>query len=282
MKFLTALYTGNVDEQGYEWPVIPGEIVQADDCNPDDILGGGLYGLVDGAGALDHIEHASASLWIAFESVDDEGRPSDADAVLIGGRGLGKCRRAVVRAAGTCEEVARWLVDAGCTDVHWATVTAEAYRTAAVGDHGVARASLSGAAIAGDYGEAVAGNEGIARAHERGKAKAGIEGVAVAGRDGKAETSVFGVSVTYAGGESTTKDQGYAITGYGGIAKTGKAGVAAAGPSGRVAGGLGSVLLLRDSLLAWVVAVVGEEGIEPDTPYCLNDAGKFVKVKAAR
>ena len=115
--------------------------------------------MIDGRGEVDLLCKDADAVWYAFESIDADGNPSDADAIAIDDE-KGKCRRAVVRAVGERATVTRWMVDAGCTGVHFGTATA--------GDGGTAAAGYGGTATAGDRGTATAGDGGTATAGDRG------------------------------------------------------------------------------------------------------------------
>jgi len=108
------------------------------------------------------------------------------------------------------------------------------------GGHG--RSIVSGTATAGDSGTATAG--------DRGTATAGVSGTATAGYSGTA----------------TAGDRGTATAGYSGTAKSGKIGIV--------------VLRWYDNdrdRYRLAVGYVGEDGIEPNTFYRCDDAGKLVK-----
>jgi hypothetical protein len=136
--------------------------------------------------------------------------------------------------------------------------------TAIVGEHGVATAGF-GEAIAGDhgvsvatYGAACAGDFGIAIAcNEFLISRAGDRGLAVA---------AFG----HSGG-------GTAIAGKGGVALT-----QGDGSTPTVQADEGGVLaMLWDDGRRWrlAVAYVGENGIQPNTPYRLSEDGSFIPAK---
>lgn len=109
-------------------------------------------------------------------------------------------------------------------------------KTAAAGDSGTVAVGDYGSATAGRFGTALAGDYGVARVGDYGSATAGYSGTATAGE--------------------------------GGIATVAAAGTATAGRQGHL------------RFLWWdgtrrryrtQIAYVGESGIQPDTPYCLDE-----------
>ena len=111
--------------------------------------------MIDGRGDVDLLCKDTDAVWYAFESIDADGNPSDAEVIAID-VAKGKCRRAVVRAVGERATVTQWMVNAGCVGVHFGTTTA--------GDGGTATAGNGGTATAGDGGTATAGACSSARA----------------------------------------------------------------------------------------------------------------------
>jgi len=81
-------------------------------------------------------------------------------------------------------------------------------------------------------------------------------------------------------GTATAGNDGTATAGYRGTATAGNGGTATAGNDGTATAGNGGILVLRyhDGPRYRVkVAHVGEGGIEPNVPYCLDVSGEFVK-----
>ena len=183
MKFMKSVPADRKAYGGFEWPAEIGAIVEAPDWSPEPVCGGGLHGLIDGRGDVDLLCKDANAIWYAFESIDADGNPSDADAVAIDDE-KGKCRRAVVRAVGERATVTRWMVEAGCIGVHFGTATAGYGGTATAGYGGTATAGYGGTATAGDRGTATAGDGGTATAGDRGTATAGDDGTATAGDGG--------------------------------------------------------------------------------------------------
>ena len=304
------------------------------------------------------LDDSTDAVWIAVESVGEQGMQSKAEAVAIDWE-KGKCHRAIIRAIGTRDEATNWLVKHGCTKVVYANHLVGDHQFATVGHYGAAfagtdsvaiggkRASATVAengiaitqmrgeskghghhtiaisnysghaavedrsiAIAGDFGAATAQQNSIAITNELGEATVGMESIAIVaqggkatsgaigisigakssqattGNDGLAATSNFGTSVAGNGGiastgysgRATSGDHGTSITGSIGLACTGENGVAIANDAGFVRGGKNSVLILYNNRGKPIVAIVGENGIKPDTLYTLHDSeDRFVE-----
>lgn len=348
----------------FQWPDHVGAIVESTTWDPRPVCGNGLHGLINGDGAISDLTLDKDAVWIAFESIDEHGNPSDAEAVAIGSD-KGKCHRAIIRAIGTRAEATNWLVQQGCTKVVYANHQVGDGEIASVGHYGHAQCGYDGIAIGGyeataqsgeygisisraggktngvgrrtiaivnggygaatvedcsiaitncagrstgndqsiaitkDSGHATVGNEGIAIVDFNGIAHSANMGIsiggghakAIAGDGGIAATSTYGTSqagnsgiaFTRYGGKAVTGDLGASIVHRAGTAYTGQKGVAIAGDGGSVSGGEGSVLILYGNNDTPVVAIVGLNGIKPNTVYTLHDKEhRFVEVHPTR
>ena len=106
---------------------------------------------------------------------------------------------------------------------------------------------------------------------------AGIVGPIVGGT---ATAGNYGTATAGYEGTATAGKWGTATAGDGGTATAGKWGTATAGDGGTATAGDGGTLIIRrwdGKRYRTVVGYIGENGLEPDTPYKLNEAGKFVK-----
>ena len=309
MLFLKSLYADNRGYNGFLWPDQVNAIVESETWDPTPQCGDGLHGLINGNGSSHLLKTSPDAIWIAFESVDEKGNPADAEAVAIDGD-KGKCHRAIIRAVGTRKEATAWLMAQGCTYVHYAVkVTTDNHGTATAGDwgiavterYGVAEAKNQGIAISDERGKSATGNWGIAISADYGTATGDIGSITIAGYHGEATTRECGVAITGSHGKATAGSQGIAKTdheglaivngsggtalaGIKGVAIVGENGIAAASSEGAVMGGEGSVLIL-DGMISMVpfkrqkyVAIVGQNGIKPNTRYRLNGMNQFVEV----
>ena len=157
------------------------------------------------------------------------------------------------------------------------------------GNNGVATAGDCGVAAAGVCGVATAGNCGVSTSYRNGTAIAGVYGVATAGD--------CGVAIARLEGVATAGYFGLAIAGDGGVAQSGDRGTSssrgssssgdnglsvARGTDARVKGGNDAVLVIAiednfENIVHFNTAIVGQDGIKPDTWYTLDENGEFVE-----
>jgi hypothetical protein len=154
----------------------------------------------------------------------------------------GKCKfpRALVRFVGQKHKAAAFIQEHEPRAKNVAVIGS----VAVVGDSESAVDGSLGTATAGDSGTATAGDSGTATAGDRGTATAGDSGTATAG------------------------DSGTATAGYRGTA---------------TAGELGEIRVQwydhKNNRYRTVIGYVGEDGIEPNVAYCLDDNHKLVKAE---
>ena len=241
---------------GFVWPLEVGAKVVAPDWNDDAKCGGGLHGLHNGIGSGALLDWSDDAVWIVASV-------KKAEIVDLGGKI--KVPRCKIVHVGNRESATRFLSDAGIVGpIVGGTATAGKWGTATAGKWGTATAGDGGTATAGHEGTATAGYEGTATAGKWGTATAGHEGTATAGKWGTA----------------TAGDGGTATAGKWGTATAGKWGTATAGYEGTATAGDKGTLIIRrwdGKRYRTVVGYIGENGLEPNTPYKLNDAGEFVK-----
>jgi len=120
----------------------------------------------------------------------------------------------------------------------------------------VANPSSNGHATAGDYGTATAG-EG---------------GTATAGEGGTATASKFGTATALDYGTANAGAWGTATAGFKGTATAGFGGTTTAGFKGKLAIDYWDGTRSRTK-----VGYIGEDGLEPNTPYKLDETFNFVK-----
>ena len=138
---------------GFRWTLDEGAEVIAPDWDPTPVCGGGLHGLLNGAGNGSLINWSTDAIWIVAEIPDDE--------TVVDLDGKVKVRRCIVRHVGDKTSAPEFLAAHGHTE-------GVVYGTATAGVSGTATAGVSGTATAGDYGTATAGDYGTATAGERG------------------------------------------------------------------------------------------------------------------
>jgi len=259
---------------GFVWPAV-GETAEAPDWIANNKCGKGLHGWLYGQG-----DHASSSFmdktakWLVVEVVE-------ADIIMLNG----KCKfpRGVVRFIGDKKSATDYLLAnesraASCA-VIGATISKGDGESAVTSDYGTATdyllANESRAASCAVIGATISKGDGeSAVTSDYGTATAGYSGTATAGDYGTATAGDYGTA--------TAGDYGTATAGYSGTATAGDYGTATAGDYGTAtAGDYGTVVLRYWDTSAqryrMKVAYVGEDGIEPNTKYRLDDSGNFVK-----
>jgi hypothetical protein len=238
---------------GFTWPDVGGEAV-CPDWIADQECGNGLHGWLYGQGDVCCSSFLDDdSKWLVVEV-------PTASIVMLGG----KCKfpRGVVRFAGERKAATDYLIAneprAASVAVIGAMLTVGDKQAVTVGALGTATAGYSGTATAGHSGTATAGHSGTATAGDRGTATAGEGGTATAGYRGTA----------------TAGEGGTATAGYRGTATAGEGGTATAGDRGTI------VIRWYDTENAryrTVVGYVGEDGIEANVAYKLDNNQKLVK-----
>ena len=161
---LKTVHADGAARGGFQWPLDEGAEVIAPDWDPTPVCGGGLHGLLNGAGNGGLIDWSTDAVWIVAEIPDGETVVDLDDKV--------KVRRCIVRHVGDKTSAPEFLAAHGHTE----GVVAG---TATAGDAGTATAGDDGTATAGDDGTATAGHRGTATAGHRGTATAGDAGTII-------------------------------------------------------------------------------------------------------
>ena len=239
---------------GFQWP--SKGWVKPQKWNPDPVCGDGLHGALWGEGDGPLFKWDADAKWMVC------GINTWVD---LGGKV--KTPEAYVLFAGTRKDATDYLALHGGAGrvIIGGTATAGYGGTATAGHRGTATAGHRGTATAGDGGTATAGDDGTATAGHRGTATAGHRGTATAGHRGTA----------------TAGDDGTATAGDGGTATAGHRGTATAGDDGTATAGDGGILSIRwwdgnGNRHRIAVGYVGEDGIEANKPYRVDNHGKFI------
>ena len=142
---LKTVHADGAARGGFQWPLDEGAEVIAPDWDPTPVCGGGLHGLLNGAGNGGLIDWSTDAVWIVAEIPDGE--------TVVDLDGKVKVRRCIVRHVGDKTSAPEFLAAHGHTE----GVVAG---TATAGHHGTATAGHRGTATAGHRGTATAGNDG--------------------------------------------------------------------------------------------------------------------------
>ena len=224
-------------KNGFQWPQV-GETAIAYDWVNNKECGQGLHGWLYGQGDHDCSNYLDdTAKWLVVEV-------QTAGIVMLGG----KCKfeSGVVRFIGDKKSATDFLIANEPQSASVAVIGA----SLVVGDSQSVIVGALGTATAGDRGTATAGDSGTATAGDRGTATAGDSGTATAGYRGTA----------------TAGDSGTATAGYSGTA---------------TAGDRGTICIkfydYKNERYRTVVGYTGEDGIEPNVAYKLDDKNKLVK-----
>jgi hypothetical protein len=290
-------------QNGFVWPDVGGEAICPDWENNSE-CGNGLHGWLYGQG-----DHTTSSYWNDPKAKWLVVEVEKSGIFMLGG----KCKfeRGFVRFVGSKSEAAAYIIEhephaMGVAVIGAAfsvcdkqnvivgalgTATAGALGNATAGDGGTATAGALGNATAGDGGTATAGYRGTATAGDGGTATAGALGNATAGDGGTATAGALGNATAGDGGTATAGYRGTATAGDGGTATAGYRGTATAGDGGTAtagalgnatAGALGELCIRywdsKANRYRTAIAYVGEDGIEANVAYRLDDQHKFKKV----
>jgi hypothetical protein len=244
----------------FVWPLETGATVAAPDWDSTPVCGGGLHGLLNGIGNGGLLDWSNDAVWIVAKV------PKKAQMVDLGNKV--KVDRCKIVHVGNQKTAMNFLVDNGCSGaIVGLTTSVGNHGTATAGDWGTATAGDWGTATAGDWGTATAGDWGTATAGYRGTATAGYRGTATAGHRGTATAGDRGTATAGNHGTATAGDWGTATAGYGGTA---------------TAGDRGAIILTwwddENNRRRTTIGYVGEDGIEANVAYRLNENGKLVKV----
>jgi hypothetical protein len=234
------------EAHNFRWP--ESGPVEAPEWKPTDECGHGLHGLPWGEGHGSLLDWSSDARWLVVEV--DEHPHEDQDRPRYFG---GKCkfRRGMVVHCGSQDTATQYIIQR-------APGRAVVGCTATVGDRGMATVGDRGTATAGDRGTATAGDWGTATAGVYGTATAGVYGTATAGDWGTATAGDYGMATAGDYGMATAGEYGTATAGYGGILQLAWWDTVAGRP--RIA-----------------LAYVGENDIEANVPYRLDENHTFVK-----
>jgi hypothetical protein len=116
------------------------------------------------------------------------------------------------------------------------------------------------------------GDYGVSTSDYGGTSTSGNFGTSISGDYGKSISGDYGKSISDYHGASISGDGGTSISGIGGISTSGEGGTSTSSIGGKLN------IKLHDSYrYRTAVAYVGENGIEPNVAYKLDDDGNFIK-----
>jgi len=238
---------------GFIWP--DHGPVECPDWKPTKACGNGLHGFLRGCGSGRLADWTDKAVWLVVDIVARQVVDLDDKIKVPGGR---------VIFSGDRLEALALMARLGHLDAGHVGGTSTA------GDGGTATAGYRGTATAGNGGTATAGDGGTATAGYGGTATAGYGGTATAGDRGTATAGY--------GGTATAGDRGTATAGDRGTATAGYRGTATAGDRGTI-----QIKWWDDKAERYrlTTGYVGEDGIEANTKYKLDDKHGFIKCLAS-
>jgi hypothetical protein len=245
---------------GFVWP--KEGLVECPDWNAKSECGNGLHGALWGEGNGSLFNLNDDAVWQVVEI--DEWIELD---------GKVKFPRGNVVHTGTRLSATNFIRENGAKGkVIGSVVVVEHCETAAAGDLGTA--------ISGNYGIASAGDSGTATAGNHGTATAGNHGTAIAGNFGTATSGNYGIARAEHNGTATAGDVGTAIVGNYGTAIVGNYGTAITGCYGTAMAGVNGIIQIKyfvKDRAKIKIGYIGEDGLEPNVKYKLNDNFEFEK-----
>ena len=249
--------------KGFKWPALG--FVEAPDWKPTAKCGNGLHGYLRGCGDASSIEWGGmfqVVKVIESEIVDLDGKVKFPRCEVIFTGSQKDATDILVKEYGNCSNVIGATVVVNGEGQH--AIAGYSGTAISTGYGGMATVGNGGTATAGYDGTATVGNRGTATAGDYGKATAGDHGMAMAGDYGTAMAGDCGIATAGCSGTATAGRYGMATAEYDGTAT--------AGDEGRI-----SILCWDGKRKREVIGYIGENGLEPNVSYKLNNRHEFVK-----
>jgi len=302
--FLRTCDVDGISYGGFKWNLEIGGITQAPDWTPEPECGSGLHGLLNGKGNELYLSFKNDALWMVCEALgpivnlNRKIKTSEAKTLFIGDR-KGATDYLIAAGCNPSEVVGAFINGGDSSTVAGgdrSTVTGGDGSTVAGGDRstvtGGDRSTVTGwidSTVTGGYHSTVTGGDystttGGYRSTVTGGYSSTVTGgnhSTVTGGDGSTVTGgnystvTGGNYSTVTGGDRSTVTGGYSSTVTGGNHST-----ITGGNHSTLTGGVGSTLLIKwydGRKIRLVIAFVGEDGIEPNVAYKLDENGKFVR-----
>jgi hypothetical protein len=302
--FLRTCNSDGTSYGGFKWNLEIGGITEAPDWNPELECGGGLHGLLHGKGDGENLDHSKDSLWMACEALgpivdlENKIKTSKAKTLFVGDLkgatdfliGAGCNPSEVVGAfitGGDSSKIigADWSTltggdDSIITGGRWSTLTGGRWSTVTGGDNSIITGGNWSTLTGGNYSSVTGGEYSTLTGGNWSTLKGGHWSTVTDGNyssvtGGDYSNVTGGKYSTVTGGNGSIVTGGYHSTVTGGDGST-----VTGGEYSTVTGGDGSILSLKwfdGKRTRIVTAYVGEDGIEPNVAYKLDDNGKFVR-----
>ncbi len=163
-----------------------------------------------------------------------------------------------------------------------AFVTVGDNQTATTGYKGTSNSGNLGISISSDDGTSTSGNYGTSTSGNYGTSTSGNYGISISSNLGKSISGDNGTSISSILGISTSGDYGTSISSDYGTSTSGERGTSTSGERGKSKSGANGIIQIKyfdknDYKDKIKTGYIGEDGLEPDTFYKLDDNFNFIK-----
>ena len=181
----------------------------------------------------------------------------------------------------------------------WGTSISGDFGTSISGDNGTSSSSYKGTSTSGDYGTATSGHKGTSTSGDHGTSTSGEYGTATSGYHGSSTSGDYGTSSSGHYGTSTSGDHGTSSSGahststsgaHGtstsgdyGTSTSGHQGTSTSGQRGKATSGEDGTIIIKywkNGRYYSKVGHIGEDGLEPNVAYKLDEKHNFIEVIA--
>jgi hypothetical protein len=251
---------------GFHWNLEIGGVTEAPDWNQDSKCGHGLHGLLHGKGQGAYLDWRDGALWVVCEALGP----------IVDLQNKIKTSKAKTLFVGNRKDATDYLIAAGCNpaEVVGAYITQGNYSTVTGGDYSTVIGE-NYSTVTGAYNSTVTGRH---RSTVTGGNYSTVTGGNYSTVTGRHRSTVTGGNYsTVTGGNYSTVTGRHRSTVTGGDHST-----VTGGNYSTVTGGQHSLLSvfwkdITSGRRRVSVAYVGEDGIEPNVKYKLDDSGKFMR-----
>lgn len=152
--------------------------------------------------------------------------------------------------------------------------------TSTSGHGGTSTSGYGGTSTSGDGGKSISGDGGKSTSGDHGISTSGDRGTSISGDYGKSHSSECGISNSGHYGTSISGYGGTSTSGYGGTSTSGDHGTSTSGNNGTSTTGYWGTIIIKywkDGRYYSKVGHIGEDGLEPNVAYKLDDNHNFIK-----
>ncbi len=268
-KYSLVLRACNADmgsRNGFVWPT--SGLVECPDWKPTKECGNGLHGWLHGHGGGGVSDYWSDdSKWLVVKVKNKH---------IIDLRDKVKFKKGNVVFCGDRKSATDYLIAndaiASTNPVIGAFITTGAYGTSTSGYGGTATSGFKGTSTSGHNGTSTGGHYGTSTSGTYGTSISGVRGKSTSGDYGTSTSGDYGTSTSGVHATSTSGDHGTSTSGYNGTSTSGRYGTSTSGHNGTII-----IKYYKNGRYYSKVGHIGEDGLEPNVAYKLNDSFEFVK-----